>query len=347
MFQNKGNTPLSALGEFGLIDHLTDALTMKNNTSKVGVGDDAAVIAAGQEVLLVSTDMLVEGVHFDPIYTPWKHLGYKAVVVNISDICAMNAVAEQITISLAISSRYTLEAIEELYTGMRTAAEKYGVDIVGGDTTSSQSGLVISITVIGRTKPDKVVYRKGAKVHDVLVVTGDLGGAYMGLQLLEREKAVFQASKDAQPDLDGNDYILERQLKPEARKDIVQLLKQLGVQPTSMIDVSDGLASEALHLCKASKLGCQIYEEHIPIDPLTYQRAQDFNLDPTTCALNGGEDYELLFTISPGDWDKLKGNPNLTAIGYMTEDSAGAMLVSRVNTQHPLKAQGWDSMKRD
>jgi len=345
MFQNKENTPLSALGEFGLIDHLTNGIVIKKVSTIKGIGDDAAVISAGEDVLVVTTDMLVEGIHFDKIYTPWKHLGYKSIVVNISDICAMNATPEQVTVSFAVSSRYTLEAVEELYTGMRLAAEKYGVDIVGGDTTSSQSGLVISVTAIGRTKPEKVVYRSGAKINNVLVVSGDLGSAYMGLQILEREKAVFQAAKGAQPDLEGNDYVLERQLKPEARTDLITLLEQLGVQPTSMIDVSDGLASEALHLCKASNLGCQIYEERIPIDPDTDRLAREFNLDPTTCALNGGEDYELLFTISPEDWENLKGNPHFTAIGFMTDAASGAMLISRSNTQHPLKAQGWDSFK--
>lgn len=347
MFENKGKTALSELGEFGLIDHLTGGIKHKNASTLCGVGDDAAVIAAGEDVLLVTTDMLAEGIHFDVSYAPLKHLGYKAVVVNLSDICAMNALPEQITISLAISSKYTLEALEELYTGMRLAAEKYGVDIVGGDTTSSALGLLISITAIGRAHPDQVVYRKGAKANDILVVSGDLGGAFMGLQVLEREKEVFKAAPKAQPDLAGNDYILERQLKPEARTDVVRFLKELGVKPTSMIDVSDGLASEVLHLCKHSELGCSVYEEKIPIDPTTYQRARDFNLDPTTCTMNGGEDYELLFTISPNDWDKIKNDPHFTAIGHMTDRASGAQLITKSQSQHPIKAQGWDALRHD
>lgn len=347
MFENKGKTALSELGEFGLIDHLTGGIKPTNATTVFGVGDDAAVIAAGEEVLLVTTDMLAEGIHFDVSYAPLKHLGYKAVVANLSDICAMNALPEQITISLAISSKYTLEALEELYTGMRLAAEKYGVDIVGGDTTSSAVGLLISITAIGRAHPDKVVYRKGAQENDILVVSGDLGGAFMGLQVLEREKEVFKAAPSAQPDLEGNDYILERQLKPEARADVVRFLSELGVKPTAMIDISDGLASEVLHLCKHSDVGCAVYEEKIPIDPTTYQRARDFNLDPTTCTMNGGEDYELLFTIAPGDWEKIKDDPHFTAIGYMTDAASGAQLITKSQSQHPIKAQGWDALRND
>lgn len=347
MFENKETTPLSAIGEFGLIDHLTEGLQKHQETTIFGVGDDAAVLSAGnEEVLLVTTDMLIENVHFDIIYTPLKHLGYKSIVVNLSDICAMNALPEQVTVSLAISSRYTLEAIEEIYAGMRLAADKYKVDIVGGDTTSSAHGLVISVTAIGRALKKNVVYRKGASENDILIVTGDLGGAYMGLQILEREKSVFEAGPGAQPDLSGNDYVLERQLKPEARTDVVRFFEKTGIQPTSMIDVSDGLASEVLHLCKHSDLGCVLFEENIPIDPTTYQRARDFNLDPTTCAMNGGEDYELLFTIKPADWEKVKNDPNLTAIGYMTEKSAGAHLVTPSKTQHPITAQGWDALKK-
>jgi thiamine-monophosphate kinase len=347
MFDNKETTPLSTIGEFGLIDHLTEGLKPVHDNTVLGIGDDAAILKAGKDVLLVSTDMLVENVHFDVSYTPLKHLGYKAIVVNISDICAMNAVAEQVTVSLAISSKYTLEAIEELYLGMRLAAEKYKVDIVGGDTTSSASGLVISVTAIGRAQAENVVKRKGARANDIVIVTGDLGGAYMGLQILEREKAVFEAGPGAQPDLSGNDYVLERQLKPEARTDVIRFFEKTGIVPTSMIDVSDGLASELLHLCKHSELGCTIYEEKIPIDPTTYQRARDFNLDPTTCALNGGEDYELLFTIKPEDWDKVKTDPNLTAIGYMTEKAAGANLITPSETMHPITAQGWDALRKE
>ncbi len=345
MFENKATTSLSTLGEFGLIDHLTGSIKPIHSSTLKGIGDDAAVIAAGNEVLVVTTDMLAEGIHFDVSYAPLKHLGYKAVVVNLSDICAMNALPQQITISLAISSKYTLEALEELYSGMILAAEKYGVDIVGGDTTSSAVGLVISITAIGRCKPKNVVYRSGAKVNDILVVSGDLGGAYMGLQILEREKEVFQAAPQSQPDLEGNDYLLERQLKPEARTDIVRFFEKAGILPTSMIDISDGLASELLHICKKSSVGCSVFEEKIPIDPTTYQRARDFNLDPTMCALNGGEDYELLFSISPKDWDAIKNDPNLTAIGYITEAADGAQLITKSQTQHPITAQGWDALK--
>lgn len=346
MFENKASTPLSELGEFGLIDHLTGGIQTKNASSIKGVGDDAAVIAAGNEVIVITTDMLTEGIHFDVSYAPLKHLGYKAIVVNLSDVCAMNAVPEQVTVSLAISSKYTLEALEELYSGMRIAAEHYGVDIVGGDTTSSAVGLVISVTAIGRAKQEEIVYRSGAKEHDLLVVSGDLGGAYMGLQILEREKAVFQAAPTAQPDLEGNDYMLERQLKPEARTDVIELLKKAGIQPTSMIDISDGLASEVLHICNSSKVGCVLYEDKIPIDPTTFQRARDFKLDPTTCALNGGEDYELLFTIHASDWDKIKTDPNLTAIGHIADASAGAHLVTPSNAQYPITAQGWDALRK-
>lgn len=347
MFENRETTSLSALGEFGLIDHLTSGLKSVHSSTLKGIGDDAAVVAAGDEVLVITTDMLTEGIHFDISYAPLKHLGYKAVVVNLSDICAMNAKPEQITISLAISSKYTLEALEELYSGMRLAAEKYGVDIIGGDTTSSALGLTISITAVGRATPEKVVYRSGARINDILVVSGDLGGAYMGLQILEREKEVFKAAPQSQPDLEGNDYLLERQLKPEARTDVIKYFEKAGILPTSMIDISDGLASELLHICKHSAVGCNVFEEKIPIDPVTYQRAREFNLDPTMCALNGGEDYELLFSISPGDWDKIKNDPNLTAIGFITDESGGAQLITKSQTQHPIKAQGWDALKAD
>lgn len=347
MFENKGSTTISELGEFGLIDHLTGGLTNKNENTIMGVGDDAAVIHTGKDVMVVTTDLLTEGVHFDVSYAPLKHLGYKAVVANISDVCAMNAKPEQITVSLAISSKYTLEALEELYSGIRLAADRYGVDIVGGDTTTSAIGLLISITALGRVQPDKVVYRKGARLNDILVVSGDLGGAFMGLQVLEREKEVFKSTPGVQPDLQGNDYILERQLKPEARTDVIEFFEKVGIVPTSMIDISDGLASEVLHLCKHSEVGCAVYEDKIPIDPVTYQRARDFNLDPTTCTMNGGEDYELLFTIAQSDWDKIKNDPNLTAIGHITDRESGAQLISKSQTQHPIQAQGWDAMRKD
>jgi thiamine-monophosphate kinase len=336
---------IQQLGEFGLIDHLTQSMPSQNSSSVKGIGDDAAVIHYENRHTVVTTDMLVEGIHFDLVFTPLKHLGYKAVIVNLSDIYAMNAQPRQITVALAISSKYTLEAIEEIYAGMRLACEIYGVDIVGGDTTSSLSGLIISITALGEVDPAKITYRNGAKENDLLVVSGDLGGAYMGLTLLQREKEVWKANPNMQPDLDGNDYVLERQLKPEARKDIVQLLSQLGVQPTSMIDISDGLASEIHHLCKHSDIGCNVYEDKIPIDPMTYKTARDFNLDPTVCALSGGEDYELLFTISQADFEKIKGNPNLTVIGHMTDVATGVNLITSGGSVAPLKAQGWDGLK--
>lgn len=337
-------TELSELGEFGLIKHLTQFIQLKNESSVLGIGDDAAVIDYKGKQTVVSTDMLVEGVHFDLIYVPLKHLGYKAVSVNLSDIYAMNAMPRQITVSLAVSNRFSLEAMEELYAGMLMACEKHGVDIVGGDTTSSTSGLIISITVIGEGEKDKLVYRSTAKEGDLLCVSGDLGAAYVGLQLLEREKRIFKEHSDVQPDLEGNDYILERQLKPEARADIPPLLKKLGVKPTAMIDISDGLASDLLHICTLSDIGCNIYEDKLPIDPTAYTAAREFNLDPTVCALNGGEDYELLFTIDLSDYDKVKGNPNITVIGHMTNKSAGVNLIVKDGSLHPIQAQGWDSL---
>jgi thiamine-monophosphate kinase len=335
-------TDISDLGEFGLIDQLTKNFELKNENSLVGVGDDAAVIQVSEDtVQLISTDMLVEGIHFNLMYMPLKHLGYKAVAVNVSDICAMNGTAQQITVSLAVSSRFPLEALEELYEGIHLACDKYSVDLVGGDTTSSTSGLVINVTVLGTAKKEDVVYRSGAKEYDLLVVTGDLGAAYMGLQVLEREKEVFQANPSIQPDLDGHDYIIERQLKPEARKDIIGFLKELDVLPTAMIDISDGLASEILHLCKASKVGCHVYDEKVPIDAKTSMTAIDFNLDPNTCALNGGEDYELLFTIDQKDFDKIKGNPHMTVIGHITHENDGIYYVDKNGSAITLKAQGW------
>jgi thiamine-monophosphate kinase len=335
-------TELSKLGEFGLIDHLSKHIELKNNSSIKGVGDDAAVIDASDHVKLVTTDMLVEGVHFDLSYSPLKHLGYKAAIANFSDVYAMNGHVEQITVNLALSNRFSLEAVEELYAGILLACTIYGVDLVGGDTVSSKSGLVISITALGRAKEGDVVYRHGSKDKELLVVSGDLGAAYMGLQILEREKAVFQSDPKIQPDLEGYDYLLERQLKPEARKDVVELLHKLQVKPTSMIDISDGLASEILHLCKASGLGCSLFAEKIPIDPTVITAAEDFNLDPTTCALNGGEDYELLFTVKQEDYDKLKANPNFTFIGHMNQGSS-AQIVTKTGQAVELTAQGWDA----
>jgi thiamine-monophosphate kinase len=330
------------MGEFGLIEHLTKDIKIKNPSSVVGVGDDAAVIDADGHFKLLSTDMLIEGVHFDLTYTPLKHLGYKSVAVNVSDICAMNGQAKQITISLALSNRFPLEAIEELYKGINLACDKFNVDLVGGDTTSSVTGLCISVSVLGEVNKEDVVYRKGAKENDLLVVTGDLGGAYMGLTILQREKEVWKSNPNMQPDLDNFNYILERQLKPEARKDIVKFFQESDILPTSMIDISDGLASEIFHLCKSSKTGCQVYEDKIPIDSQTYQTSMDFNINPSVSALNGGEDYELLFTLNQKDFEKIKGNPNLTIIGHMTKKEAGINLISNGDVSTPLKAQGWD-----
>lgn len=339
--KNQQLTPLSELGEFKLIEHLTQQFEIKHNSTIKGIGDDAAVLDAKNKQTVVTTDMLVEGVHFDLSYVPLKHLGYKAIVVNLSDVFAMNAEAKQITVSVAVSNRFPLEALEELYEGIALAAKIYNVDVIGGDTTSSTSGLLISVTAIGEVKPEDVVYRSGAKPNDLLVVSGDLGGAYMGLQILEREKEVFKVNPNNQPDLDAYTYIMERQLKPEARKDIIKLLKDLDVKPTSMIDLSDGLSSEILHICKASKVGCDLYEDKIPLDPQVISTCEEFNIDSTTVALNGGEDYELLMTISQKDFPKIKANPNLTVIGFMTEENIGANLVTRAETKIPITAQGW------
>lgn len=295
--------------------------------------------------MVVSTDLLVEGVHFDLSYAPLKHLGYKAIVVNVSDICAMNAVATQVTVSIAVSNRFPLEALEELYAGITTAAKVYNVDVVGGDTTSSTSGLIISVTAIGEVEKGKEVLRSGAQPNDLLVVTGDVGGAFMGLQVLEREKEVFKVNPNNQPDLSMYTYIIERQLKPEARMDIVALLKELGVKPTSMIDVSDGISSEIIHICKQSKVGVDLYETKIPLDPQVISTCEEFNLDSTTIALNGGEDYELLMTIAQGDFPKIKGNPNLTVIGYITEEGKGMHLVTRAEERIPIIAKGWNALK--
>ncbi|NVK64513.1 MAG: thiamine-phosphate kinase [Flavobacteriales bacterium] len=340
-------TELDRLGEFGLIDHLTSKFTTKQASTTLGIGDDAAVIRISDtESMLVSTDFLIEGVHFNLMYMPLKHLGFKAVAVNVSDICAMNGKPEQITVSMAVSSKFPVEALEELYEGIQIACEAYGVDLVGGDTTASYSGLTLSITAIGRAETEKIAYRSGAKENDLLIASGDLGGAYVGLQVLEREKQVFQANPNIQPDLDGHDYIVQRQLKPEARVDIIEYLKELDVVPTSMIDISDGLASEVLHICKASKVGCRLYDEKIPIDGKTSMTAIEFNLDPATCALNGGEDYELLFTISQSDWDKIKGNPHMTPIGHITDAADGAYFVDKNGSAIELRAQGWDHFEQ-
>ena len=340
-------TPISKLGEFGLIDLITKDVKHYNTSTHKGIGDDAAVLKFGEVCQLVSTDLLVEGVHFDLAYAPLKHLGYKAVVVNLSDICAMNAIPTQITVSLALSNRFPIEAVEELYEGVKLACAHYKVDLIGGDTTSSTSGLMISITAMGTAKESDITYRSGAQEKDLIVVSGDLGAAYLGLQILEREKAVFMEDKNMQPDLHGSEYVLERQLKPEARMDIVKMFQEMDLVPTSMIDVSDGLSSELLHLAKASNLGLQVYEEKIPCDPTVMTIAEEFKLNGVTCALNGGEDYELLFTVAQKDYDKIKANPNMTVIGYMVDKSSGANLVSHDAKVFPLAAQGWTAYDKN
>jgi thiamine-monophosphate kinase len=347
MFQDSQDmrTNLSELGEFGLIDHLTKGFEPKLSSTVKAIGDDAAVLHFENKHTVVTTDLLVEGVHFDLAYMPLKHLGYKAVMVNLSDVYAMNAKATQITVSIAASNRFPVEALEELYSGIELAAKLYNIDVVGGDTTSSTSGLLISITAIGVAEEEDVVYRSGAKPNDLLVVTGDIGAAYMGLQILEREKEVFKANPNAQPDLDPYTYLIERQLKPEARKDIAPLLKELGVKPTSMIDISDGLSSEIIHLCKNSQVGANLFEEKIPLDPAVISVCEEFDIDSTTIALSGGEDYELLFTVSQGDFEKIKANPNLSIIGHMTEEKEGMHLITRANQKLPLIARGWNSME--
>ena len=344
--KNQKKTTLSELGEFRLIEHLTTNFSIKNSSTILGIGDDAAVLEFKEKSVVVSTDLLVEGVHFDLSYMPLKHLGYKAVIVNLSDIYAMNARATQVTVSIAVSNRFGLEALEALYDGIHTAAKVYGVDVIGGDTTSSTSGLTISITAIGEINASDVVKRSEANPNDLLVVSGDIGAAYLGLQVLEREKEVFKVNPNNQPDLDAYTYIIERQLKPEARKDIVQILKDLDVKPTSMIDISDGLSSEIIHLCKQSHVGCDLYEDKIPLDPQVISTCEEFNLDSTTIALSGGEDYELLMTISQDDYPKIKANPNLTVIGYMTDVSSGIHLVTRGDEKIPLTAQGWNSLNQ-
>ena len=346
MFENKNQelTPISTLGEFGLIKHLTQFFLVENTSTELGVGDDAAIINAEGKKVLVSTDMFTEGVHFNLGYTPLKHLGYKVVVAGISDIAAMNAVPTQIMISVAVSNRFPVEALEEIYAGVQLACRRYKVDLVGGDTTSSQTGLVINVTAVGLESSENIINRNGVKPNDLLVVTGDLGGAYMGLQILEREHSVYLKNPNMQPEMEGYDYILERQLKPEARTDIKGILEELGVKPTSMIDVSDGLASEVLHLSDRSKVGFRIYEEKIPMDELTISTADEFNLNPVMTALNGGEDYELLFTISQSDFDKIKNNPDFTIIGHAVEEEQGNYLVLRgSNELAELTAQGWDA----
>ncbi len=342
--KNTTRTSLSDLGEFKLIEHLTKNFEIKHDATVKGIGDDGAVLDFNNKKVVVSTDLLVEGVHFDLGYMPLKHLGYKSVVVNVSDIYAMNAVATHITVSVAVSNRFPLEAMEELFAGITLAAKEYNVDVIGGDTTSSQKGLIISITAMGSVDNDDLVYRNGAKEGDLLVVSGDIGAAYMGLQVLEREKQVFMVNPNSQPDLEAYTYLVERQLRPEARKDIKGLLAALDVKPTSMIDISDGLSSEIMHLCKQSKVGCNLYEDKLPLDPQLISVCEEFNIDSTTVAINGGEDYELLFTIPMNDFDKIKANPHLTVIGHMVAESEGMHLITRADTKIALKARGWNAI---
>ncbi len=346
MKETREKVTIESLGEFGLIDHLTSRIQLRHTSSVKGVGDDAAVLHFGDEDVVVTTDLLTEGIHFNLMYVPLKHLGYKAVVVNLSDVYAMNAIPRQITVSMALSKRFDLQAIEQLYEGIHMACENYGVDLVGGDTTSSLTGLTLSITAIGSAPKEKLVYRSGARANDLLCVTGDLGGAYMGLQLLERENEVFKVNPKTQPKLEGYDYILQRQLMPEARKDIADAFRTMGIQPTSMIDISDGLSSEILHLCKNSNVGCHLYEEKIPYDDQTKAMAAELNINPLVAALNGGEDYELLFTLPLSDFDKIKNDPDISVIGHMTSPDEGAMLVTTGGSLIPLVAQGWNHMEK-
>ncbi len=342
MFENKTRTELEHLGEFGLINHITKDIKIFNQTTIKGVGDDAAVIdAQNGQYQLLTTDMFVEGSHFDLTYTPLKHLGYKAVVSNISDIAAMNGKATHIVVSLAMSSRFSLEAIEDLYHGIQAACQVYEIDLVGGDTCTIAKGLVLSLACYGEVKKEDVCYRSTCQENDLLVVSGDLGAAYLGLHVLEREKRIFMEKPDFQPDLEGNDYIIQRQLKPEARVDVVKKLKELSIKPTSMIDISDGLASELYHLSQQSHVGFTVYEDKLPIDPIAYQRAIDFGIDPTTAVLSGGEDFELLFTISQSDFEKIKGQLDFTVIGHAVAEHEGIHLISKANNKHKIVAQGW------
>lgn len=341
-------TEIATLGEFGLIDRLTKGIELKNESSKYGVGDDAAVLSyPAEKQILVTTDLLMEGVHFDLTYVPLKHLGYKSAIVNFSDVYAMNGTPKQITVSLGLSKRFSVEDLEDFYAGLRLACDLHHVDIVGGDTTSSLTGLAISITCIGEADKDKVVYRNGARATDLICVSGDLGAAYMGLQLLEREKSVFKGSEEVQPDFTGKEYLLERQLKPEARKDIIEKLAAAHIVPTAMMDVSDGLSSELMHICTQSNTGCRVYEEHIPIDYQTAVMAEEFNMNLTTCAMNGGEDYELLFTVPIADHEKISEMEGIRLIGHITKPELGCALISRDGQEFELKAQGWNPLQEN
>ncbi len=339
-------TEISSLGEFGLIDHLTKNIELQNVSSLLGVGDDAAVIDHFGKQTVITTDLLVEGVHFDLMYTPLKHLGYKSVVVNLSDIYAMNATPTQIVIGLGISNRFSLEALDEFYEGVYAACATYGVDLVGGDTTSSQKGFIISVTAIGEVAPDKYVKRSTAQKGDLICVSGDLGGAYVGLLFLEREKRIFRESPNVQPDLEGESYVIGRLLKPEARKDIIDFLASSSIIPTAMMDISDGLSSEILHICKDSNLGCVLYEDKLPISDDMKKAAFKFEIDPTACALSGGEDYELLFTIPQSEYDKLVLNEEISVVGYMTEPEQGANIITKGGSKHAITAQGWNHLKK-
>ena len=339
-------TEISKYGEFGLIKHLTEKFQLNNSSTLKGVGDDAAVLDYKDKQILVTTDLLLEGIHFDLIYVPLKHLGYKAAVVNFSDIYAMNGQPKQITVSLGVSKRFSVEDLEELYAGIKLACELYGVDLIGGDTSASLTGLTISITCIGEAEKDKIVYRNGAKANDLICVTGDLGSAYMGLQLLEREKIVFNANNEAKPDFDGKDYILQRQLKPEARKDIIEAMAQKGIVPTAMMDISDGLSSELIHICTQSNVGCRVYEDKIPISYEAAAMAEELNMSIVTAALNGGEDYELLFTVPLEDYDKIITLENVGIVGHITTSELGLHLVGREGEEIELRAQGWNSLEK-
>ena len=341
----ENRTEISSLGEFGLIDYLTKNIELQNASSIVGVGDDAAVIDHFGKQTVITSDMLVEGVHFDLMYTPLKHLGYKSVIVNLSDIYAMNATPTQIILNIAISNRFSIEALDEFYNGVYTACEKYGVDLIGGDTSSSQKGFIVSVTAIGEVTPDKYVKRNTAKKGDLICVSGDLGGAYIGLLFLEREKKIYLENPNIQPDLESESYVIGRLLKPEARKDIIEFFEKEKLTPHSMMDISDGLSSEILHISKQSDLGCVIYEERLPIAEEMKNAAYKFQIDPTACALSGGEDYELLFTIDQNDYDKIKLNEDISAIGYMTELEKGTNIITKGDSTYPITAQGWNAFK--
>lgn len=339
-------TEISTYGEFGLIKHLTKNIEHQNASTILGVGDDAAVIDHFGKQTVVTTDLLIEGVHFDLMYTPLKHLGYKSIIVNLSDIYAMNATPTQVTLSLGISNRFSVESLEEFYEGVYVACEQYGVDLVGGDTASSQKGFIISVTALGEVTPDKVVKRSGAKKGDLICCTGDLGASYIGLLFLEREKKIFLENPQIQPDLEGEDYVIRRLLKPEARKDIIEFFEQQGIVPTAMMDISDGLSSEILHICEQSGAGAVIYEDKLPIHEFSRMAAYKFEIDPTACALSGGEDYELLFTLKQDDYDKITGNEQISVIGYMTDASEGATIITKGGNKHQVTAQGWNAFKK-